>query len=181
MRTVTFLFTFKYQSTRCEKQTISLEVLLDNFQKPRDERLAPLITPGAVGRSGHVVQNPTKMDIFLPRNQEIITIWQVLFCFYFLIYVFQNKRYKKTEKEPYFLHCCFLFWLHFNLQKGTEWQPEIRLRSQANVFWKEAITLGLGSYDSASFFEIIYQGTSSFFDYVRKCITQKTLSCIECR
>ena len=41
------------------------------------------------------------------------------------------------------------------------------------MFWQEAITPGLSSSDSASFFEIIHQGMSTSFDYCRKCITKK--------
>lgn len=46
------------------------------------------------------------------------------------------------------------------------------------VFWKEAITADLASSDSASFFEILYQGTSSVFNYgqsCQKCTTKKHL------
>lgn len=116
-----------------------------------------------------MLQNPTKMIFFC---QEI---------FFFNLRSSEQKIQEHRKGALLFSSFLFFHFFHFLVSSVFHFLVSHLNRSpdrKVYVFWKEAITADLASSDSASFFEILYQGTSSVFNYgqsCQKCTTKKHL------
>lgn len=106
---------------------------------------------------------------------------EIFFSFKFTFFRTKDTRTRKRS-FTFFLVFIFSFFSFFgSLHLSFFGLSFYRNRSpdrKVYVFWKEAITADLASSDSASFFEILYQGTSSVFNYgqsCQKCTTKKHL------
>lgn len=117
-----------------------------------------------------MLQNPTKMIFFC---QEI---------FFFNLRSSEQKIQEHGKGALLFSSFLFFHFFQFLVSSSFIFWSLILQKQEPDrkvyVFWKEAITADLASSDSASFFEILYQGTSSVFNYgqsCQKCTTKKHL------